>query len=88
MTAAGLLTACAYVTKTHAPDGSEAYAINCSGTAMGWDACYKKAGDLCGASGYEELRKDGDMQATAGGSAYGAFGAQSANRSMLIKCRA
>ena len=43
-----LLSGCASASKTHGPDGKEAFFINCSGLARTWGMCYEKAGDLCG----------------------------------------
>jgi len=47
-----LLASCGGPTKTHAPDGKEAYILQCRG---GRYACAQQAGDLCGSRGYSEL---------------------------------
>ncbi|HEX6840408.1 MAG TPA: hypothetical protein VF113_02725 [Stellaceae bacterium] len=47
-----LLAACGGAQKTHAPDGREAYILQCRG---GGYACAQQAGDLCGARGYQVL---------------------------------
>lgn len=47
------LIACATVRETYAPDGRKSYALNCSGTARGWDKCYAAAGEKCGSAGYD-----------------------------------
>jgi predicted alpha/beta hydrolase len=54
------LTGCATASKTFTADGKEGYNINCSGSALNWGMCYEKAGELCGAKGYEVLEKSGD----------------------------
>ena len=52
-----VLAGCATASKTHGPDGREAYAINCSGAALNWGMCYSKAGALCGSRGYEVINQ-------------------------------
>ena len=83
------LTACNAVSeRTFGPDGRVAHAINCSDAyGVGMDACYVKAGELCGVSGYEILNKDTDETTKA--YATGGFGAASAetNRVLLIRCK-
>lgn len=47
-----ITSACtATVQQTYAPNGNKAYTINCSGTARGWDACQKSAGEICKGDG-------------------------------------
>jgi len=86
-----LLAACATVHESYAPDGRKAYALNCSGTARGWDKCYSAAGNICGAAGYDVLdRSDEDVaMASAGGNAsgFGMHGVKTNERSMLIACK-
>jgi len=69
----GLLAGCgAAVNKTYLPSGEEGYAIDCSGPASELVECYEKAGNVCGARGYEIIRP-GDIRLS--------------NRAMLIKCK-
>ena len=51
-----LLAACGGAQKTHAPDGREAYILQCKG---GGYACAQQAGDLCGSRGYQALDQAG-----------------------------
>lgn len=81
------LAGCASVNETYAPDGRKAYALNCSGTARGWDKCLSAAGDLCGAQGYDVLDRNGENMAIIGGGNNGFLGTQTAERSMVIACR-
>jgi uncharacterized protein YceK len=86
-----LISGCATVKESYALDGRKAYALNCSGTARGWDKCMTAAGEKCGAAGYDVLdRSSEDVSlAAAGGNAYG-FGASATRtqeRSMLIACK-
>ena len=82
---------CASVKESYAPDGRKAYAINCSGTARGWDKCMSAAGEKCSAAGYDILdRSSEDVSHSAvGGNAYGFGGSatRTQERSMLIACK-
>lgn len=51
-----LLAGCGGPQKTHAPDGKEAYILQCKG---GRYACAQQAGDLCGTRGYQALDQAG-----------------------------
>jgi hypothetical protein len=51
-----LLGACGGAQKTHAPDGREAYILQCKG---GGYACAQQAGDICGSRGYQALDQAG-----------------------------
>jgi len=76
-------------TLTYLPSGETGFAINCSGgdASTSWAECYKKAGETCGAYGYDVVSKDADSGATAGGSVGGIFGENIKNRSMVIRCK-
>jgi hypothetical protein len=90
LTLTGSLAGCASgPTMTYLPSGDTGFAINCSGgdAATSWAACYKQAGETCGAYGYDVISKDTDNGATAGGSVGGIFGANIKNRSMVIRCK-
>lgn len=94
------LSSCATVSETFAPDGRKAYALNCSGQAVGWDKCYSAAGEICGAKGYDILVINNEPVAVgassgsgfvnpAGGSAgFGSFFSMSSQKTMLIACKA
>ena len=86
------LTACNAVSEqTYGPDGRVAHAINCSDAyGVGMDACWLKAGEICGVRGYDVLNKDTDETATAVVTGWeSVFGAASAetNRVLLISCK-
>lgn len=93
--ASTLLSSCATVKETYAPDGRKAYTLNCSGTARGWDKCYSAAGELCKDAGYEIL--DRNSEDAAFGSVSGSANRTNANvsgssvktneRSMVIACK-
>lgn len=73
----------------HLPDGQTGFAINCSGAGSGsnWGECYQKAGDACGASGYDIVSKDNDDGAAAGGGVSNLATANVKSRSMVIRCK-
>jgi hypothetical protein len=81
-----VLTSCASVTRTFTPSGAQAYSLNCSGTARGWDKCFKAAGDLCGARGYKIIDRSSEDTMNASFTANGFFAAKSNERTMLISC--
>jgi len=68
------LTACASASKTYAPDGREAYNLNCSGTARNWGMCNQKAGELCGSKGYDVVTRNGEQGAMVNGSSDSSIG--------------
>lgn len=67
-----LLSSCATIRETYAPDGRKAYSLNCSGTARGWDKCFNAAGEACKGAGYDILDRTGEDAsfASLAGSAY------------------
>ena len=86
----GALAGCAQTaTMTYLPSGDTGFAINCSGgdASTTWAACYKQAGETCGAYGYDVISKDVDNGATSGGTVGGIFGANVKNRSMVVRCK-
>lgn len=76
-------------TLTYLPNGETGFAINCSGSdaSQNWGECYKRAGEACGAYGYDVVSKDVDTGGTAGGTLGGVLGANVKNRSMVIRCK-
>ncbi|CNK72782.1 hypothetical protein V1951_21275 [Yersinia sp. 2544 StPb PI] len=82
-----LLSGCANSSKTFAPDGREAHSIDCSGLARTWGMCLEKAGDICGAKGYDTLTSTGDHGAVATANQQGAFAGSVMSRNLLISCK-
>ena len=79
------VSGCATASKTFTADGKEGYVIDCSGSALNWGMCYKKAGDICGSKGYVVLEKNGDKGAMLTAGQFGLFGGSVIHRSMIIK---
>lgn len=93
------VAACAITKETYMPDGSKGYSISCDGAAVGMNVCFEKAGDICGASGYDLITREGQIVPFGVGSAsvqgtrtqvqgqsfatYGAFN----TKSIMVRCR-
>jgi hypothetical protein len=82
-----LISGCASVQQTYAPDGRKAYALNCSGLARGWDKCQQAAGEICGSAGYDVVDRASEDLATVSGDEFSFGGAKTQERSMLIACK-
>jgi len=93
------LVGCATVSEVNLADGSRGYNINCGGTVMNFSHCLEKAGEICGARGYEVVNREGSAApfALAGGSAsatpqyasgayYGSAGMM-VTRNLFVKCK-
>lgn len=79
---------CATAKKIYGPDGREAFALNCSGTALSWNECYSKAGSLCQASGYDVLSQDGETGSIITAGPAGLLGGSTETRTMVVACKA
>lgn len=82
-----LLSGCASSTQTYGADGRVTHSINCSGTARNWGMCEQKAGELCGAKGYEIVSRSSDTGAMASGSGGSFYASTLHNRTMMVACR-
>lgn len=81
------LASCATQKTVYLPDGRQGYSISCHGSALSWEACYAKAGEICRASGYDLISKTGEQGNVVSGSQYGVFGGSTYHRSMMIACK-
>ncbi len=85
---AGFLAGCATAKTTYLPDGRPGMAIDCSGSALSWDYCYRKAGEICGSLGYDVVAQNGESS----GSIVTAYpstvtAVPVVSRSLLIGCK-
>jgi hypothetical protein len=92
-----LVGACVNSTPIHTADGRQGHAISCSGAGLygtyvaSWNQCFERAGEICGARGYDILSKS-DETGVLGGSSYNQYGgggsiSTSKNRSMVMACK-
>lgn len=55
-----LLNGCTHYSQTYLESGEVGYSIGCSSyRSVSWNACYIKAGEICGNRGYEVISKIG-----------------------------
>lgn len=90
---------CAITKETYMPDGSKGYSISCDGAAVGINVCFEKAGDLCGAAGYDIITREGQLvpfgvasanvqgtRTQVQGQSFATYGAFN-TKSIMVKCR-
>lgn len=82
----GLLVGCARSTELYTQDGRVGYQIDCSGSAMTWGACYQKAGELCGARGYQVIGVDGSERPILTATQFGIIAGSMVTRTAVIMC--
>jgi hypothetical protein len=86
-----LLTGCAMSKQAYLPDGRLGHSISCDGSAVGMNVCFEKAGELCGARGYDLVSREGQIVpfGTASVSASGGFATYGAmnTKSILVACK-
>jgi hypothetical protein len=82
-----LLTGCASSSPTYTASGKQGHSINCSGTARNWGHCLEKAGEICGARGYDVLDRSDQRGAVVGANSQGLFATSTFNRTMVIACK-
>ena len=85
------LAGCATATKTYAPDGREAFSIDCSGPDLNWGSCNVKAGEICKEKGYDIISREGEQGESIVGYANkqsaGIYGNSLHCRTMTIACK-
>lgn len=82
------LTGCAVVVKpVYGPDGQQAHAITCSALGRDWSDCFEKAGEICGARGYNIWNQATSQSGVLSGSEDSIFGGTSQERTLLIGCK-
>lgn len=90
---------CVSSQETFTPAGQKGHVINCTpgwtGGIVGavanaqtsWGQCYQRAGEICGARGYNILQQVGEGQAYAQVGQGGGFASTTNNRMMVIECK-
>lgn len=56
-----VLQGCATSREIFLADGTKGHNINCSGAGMNYSNCLEKAGEICGARGYQILNQQGEV---------------------------
>ena len=70
-------------------DGKPLHKISCDGSALSIDACYEKAGEICGSAGYDIAKQDGSATPFFIAGSGGSFTAGSiVSRTVLVRCKA
>jgi hypothetical protein len=94
-----LLGGCVTNEPTYLADGSKGHLISCSpafsyglvgsvaAASTNWGTCYQKAGEVCGARGFDILEKSGETGSTFIADRYAAAGGTTQNRMMIVKCK-
>lgn len=82
-----LLCGCATEHPAYTADGRMGHTISCPGTANSWGACYDKAGEFCGAKGYDVMNQNGEHGLVAIAHPSGGFLGSTASREMQIVCK-
>lgn len=90
-----LLFGCATSSDVFLPDGSKGFSVSCNGSANSISSCFEKAGEICGAKGYDLLSRDGDSNligygvasATPSNGAYVSQYGMLVTRSIMFKCK-
>ncbi|MDP3008274.1 MAG: hypothetical protein Q8N30_04290 [Methylococcales bacterium] len=69
---ATILGGCVMSSEVYLPDGTKGFNISCNGSANSISNCFEKAGDICGAKGYDLFNREGQAIpfALSSGSAY------------------
>jgi hypothetical protein len=90
---------CVSSQETFTPTGQKGHMISCTpgwtGGVVGavanastsWGQCYQKAGELCGARGYDILQQVGEQGAYAQAGQGGGFASTTNNRMMIVQCK-
>lgn len=79
---------CATAKTVIGPHGKEMHTLNCSGIALSWGSCLEKAGQICGANGYDIIAGGGANYGTSvTATTHGLFASPVIYREMVIQCK-
>lgn len=56
-----MLQSCVTSREVFLADGTKGHNVNCSGSGMNYSNCLEKAGEICGARGYQLLNQQGGV---------------------------
>ena len=78
-----LLAGCATSRAVVGQDGKTVHKISCDGMALKIDACFEKAGELCGSAGYDIVSQDANVTPIFAPGVYSAY----VSRTVMARCR-
>jgi hypothetical protein len=81
------LSGCATSEKMYLHNGEQGLAIDCSGEANSWAACYEKAEASCAGTGYQIVGTDGTPALKESDKTLGADVGNFKNRSVVVVCK-
>jgi len=93
------LAGCSHSEPTYTADGQQGHVISCTpgwtgglvgaiaNASTSWGQCYQKAGELCGAQGYDILQQVGEGGVYGQAGQGGGFVSSTNNRMMIVKCK-
>lgn len=81
------LGGCATTETTYLNNGEQGLAIDCSGEANSWAACYEKADDSCAGTGYRIVGTNGTPAPDEEDKTLGADIGNYKNRSVVVVCK-
>lgn len=84
-------TGCATTSQTYLPNGKIGHVVKCPGMANDWGSCFSKAGEVCGAKGYDIVNQSGQVIPsavfTATNNQANAFAGSMVSRTLMIQCK-
>jgi len=81
------LAGCASTEQTVLANGQQGLAIDCSGEANSWAACYEKADASCAGTGYNIVGTDGTPSAKESDKTLGVDVGNYKSRSVVVVCK-
>lgn len=88
-----LLSGCVSTQETFTASGRKGHVISCPsgggivGAMTNWGTCLHKAGEICGARGYDVLHRSDEPGFSAAVSQYGGGAGTTNNRMMVVECK-
>ena len=93
------LAGCSNSKQIYTADGQQGHVVTCTpawtggligqlaSSSTSWGQCYEKAGELCGAAGYDLIQQIGEGGAYGQAGQGGGFVSSTNNRTMIVKCK-
>ena len=93
------LAGCVNSQQTYTADGQQGHVITCTpgwtggiigavaNASTSWGQCYQRAGEICGAAGYDIVQQVGEGGVYGQGGQGGGFVSSTNNRMMVVKCK-